>query len=291
MPVSGFGTIQAAALCLLALLAASLPAAGGERKPQRIVSLNLCTDQLLMMLVEPERIAALSFLSRDEHASVLAEKARGFRQVHGNAEEILPLKPDLVIAGLYAAQPTVHLLKRLGLRVIQVPPEESIAQIRDNLLAIAKAVGEEERGRAMVAAFDERLKRLRPHGGGWRPLAATYYAANYSSGSATLVNELIEAAGLRNLTAELRRSSTRRLALERLIEARPDLVIFSGTEETTPAVATEVLRHPALKALAANASRITIPDKLWNCGTPFSIEAIERLARKRDELAEGRRAP
>ena len=76
MPGPVLDTVRAVAFCLLALLLAPWPANAGERAPQRIVSLNLCTDQLLMMLVEPERIAAVSYHAVNPDTSNLAREAR-----------------------------------------------------------------------------------------------------------------------------------------------------------------------------------------------------------------------
>src|SRR3546814_9604599 len=78
--------------------------------------MNVCTDQLVMQIARPERIVSLSFLSRDPQVSAMAAEAVVFPVNHGLAEEILPLRPDLVVAGSYTTRPTVHLLRRLGAR-------------------------------------------------------------------------------------------------------------------------------------------------------------------------------
>ena len=38
--------------------------AHAQTKPQRIVSMNLCTDEMLMRIVDPSRIASITYLSR-----------------------------------------------------------------------------------------------------------------------------------------------------------------------------------------------------------------------------------
>ena len=53
----------AAGVLLLALMPATIAVAGPP--PQRIVSLNLCVDQILVDLVALGRIAALSHLAAD----------------------------------------------------------------------------------------------------------------------------------------------------------------------------------------------------------------------------------
>ena len=110
----------------LIALAVALVLTGGAAtaKPMRIVSLNLCTDQVLVDLVEVRRIAALSFLARDANLSAISARARTIHQVRGAAEEVLSLDPDLVLAGTYTTPATVDLLRRLGRNVTVLPIAE-----------------------------------------------------------------------------------------------------------------------------------------------------------------------
>ena len=85
--------------------------------PQKIVSLNLCTDQLLMLLADPDQIASLSKIVDDPNVSFLAEKSAEFKKNRGDAEEIFMNSPDLVVAGVYTEKATVQILQLLGVRV------------------------------------------------------------------------------------------------------------------------------------------------------------------------------
>jgi iron complex transport system substrate-binding protein len=81
----------------LALTIASA-ASAGEAKARRVMSLNLCADQLVLMLVPPSRIASVSFLSRASEKPLLTAEAAGVKVNYGTLEEVLAQKPDLVIA-------------------------------------------------------------------------------------------------------------------------------------------------------------------------------------------------
>ena len=139
----------------VAVLVAASPAFAA--KPQRIVSLNLCTDQILLDLVSRQRIAALSFLAADPTMSSMVEEARGLKTIQGAAEEVLALDPDLVFVGQYSTPATVSLLERLGQRVVKVAMASSFAEIRSVVRHMAEAVGEGPRGDAMIADFDARI--------------------------------------------------------------------------------------------------------------------------------------
>ena len=123
MPGPQLDTFRALVLCLLGWLAATSPSSA-EEAPKRIVSLNLCTDQLVMMLAEREQIAAVSYHAVNPDTSNLAAEALSLPITSTLAEDVITLKPDLVIAGTFTTRPTISLLRRLGVNVLEVPPAE-----------------------------------------------------------------------------------------------------------------------------------------------------------------------
>ena len=56
-----------------------------------------------------------------------------------------------------------------------------------------------------------------------------------------------------------------------------DVLIVSASRDGPPALATEILRHPVLAALSDRTRVVVMPGRLWNCGGPAVVEAIERL--------------
>ena len=82
---------------ILGSVALLLWATSAIAAPQKIVSLNLCTDQLLMLLADPDQIASLSKIVDDPNVSFLAEKSAEFKKNRGDAEEIFMNSPGLFI--------------------------------------------------------------------------------------------------------------------------------------------------------------------------------------------------
>ena len=119
-------------------------------KPQRIVSINICTDQLLIKLVDQKRIASLSRLASDPRSSWIGAEASNLHLNRGTAEEVITLNPDLIITSAFSFRPTVTILEQLGYRVIQLPIAKSLDEISSNLRILANAVGEPDRGSATV---------------------------------------------------------------------------------------------------------------------------------------------
>lgn len=274
---------QAGWIVAAALAAVTLPRAAGA-EPQRIVSLNLCADQLLIQLADRDAIASLSFLSHQMESSVMAAEARRFPINRGRAEEIITLDPDLVLAGRYTTRTTVDILRRLGYRVVELGIADDMAGVRRSVRTVAAAIGRPERGEALIRAFDARLAAAGPRPGAARPLAAIYWPRGYSSGDGTLAADALAAAGFDNLAIRLGLQGTARLPLEVLLLSRADLIVLDDRGSDAPAVATEVFRHPALAKTLAGLPRVSIPASYWICGIPAVAEAVERLAAARDRI-------
>jgi iron complex transport system substrate-binding protein len=252
--------------------------------PRRIVSLDLCTDQLLVELVDRTRIAAVTHLAADPAVSAIPEKARGIPITHGAAEDVLRYDPDLILAGPFGVAASVDLLRRLGRHVVIVPLPQDLAGVRTAVQAVAAAAGAEREGAALLADFDRRLAQLAATRTGPLPTAVIYQIGGTVSGAGSLADAALAAAGYRNKVADYRLTRGGQAPLEVLLADPPDLLVLSsGAEEYRTALA-DNLRHPALRLLRRQRPSIELPWRQWLCGTPHVIEAVERLAEARARI-------
>jgi iron complex transport system substrate-binding protein len=272
---------------MLGLLAAVLfpMAVAAAEPPHRIVSLDLCTDQLLLELAPRDRIAAVTHLAADATVSVIPDKARGIFLTHGGAEDVLRLEPDLILAGPFGVHGTVDLMQRLGRRVVVVPQPQDIAGVRRSVEVVAEATGEVARGAALVADFDRRMATVVSRAQGTRPSAVVYQIGGSVLGAGTLADRLLAAAGFRNAAATYRLTRGGQVPLELLLAEPPDLLVLSSTAGEYRTALAGNLRHPAIAAVRRQRASIEIPWRYWLCGTPHVIETIERLAVARDAIA------
>ena len=276
---------------LAALLAVAMwPAPAAAAAPRRIVSLDLCTDQLLIEMVARERIAAVTHLAADPSVSAIPHKARGLPITRGEAEDVLRYDPDLVLAGPFGVSATVDMLRRLGRSVVTVPLPQDLAGVRTSVRTVAAAVGSEAEGEAMIAAFDRRLAALaRPATGAAPPTAVVYQISGVVSGAGSLADGLLAATGFRNKAGDYRLARSGQVPLEALLAMPPDLLVLStGPDEYRTALA-DNLRHPAMRSLRRQIASLELPWQLWLCGTPHIIEALERLATARAAIEARRR--
>lgn len=256
-------------------MAAALPALAAEPAPRRVVSMNVCTDQLAMLIAGAGQIHSVSALAGDPRASAMSDEARAFAVNHALAEEIFLMEPDLILAGTFSARATVGLLRRLGFRVEEFAPARSFADVRDNILRVGALLHRQERAAELVAQLDDGLERLRAGAQSGRTIAL-YEPNSYTAGGGTLANDIFTAAGLVNIAERLGVTGSTRLPLEQLIMARPDLIGRSSSDYEAPALAQENLVHPAFRALSQQ-DAIDLPVAKMICGAPFTLDVAFML--------------
>ena len=275
------------AFASLVLLAFQPGTGAVAAKPSRIISLNLCTDQILVDLVPRNRIAALTTLAADRNVSAIADDVRGLKLISGAAEEVIGLDPDLVLASPIAAAPTIDLLRRLGRRVELVPFATNFDEIRATVRQVAAAVDEVERGELLVARFDRALAAARSRAEK-HPEALVYQVNGLVSGTGSLADAALKAAGLANQMERRSLAPGARLALESIIVMPPDLVVLAHGMQTYRTVVSDNLRHPALARVMARTAGMELPMPLWLCGGPRIADAVGMLAAARDRLPTAR---
>ena len=256
-------------------------AAKADDKP-KIVSMNLCTDQLVLLLADADQILSLSYLSHDERSSVYAEKAIAFPTNRGLAEEIYILKPDITVTGTYSNWTASSMLEQLGMPVARFEPAYHFDDIKANILTMGELLHQRAKAKDIVAAFDKRLSDLRSSDME-KPRAALYAAKGYTSGKSSLAHHILEAAGFQNIGAELGYDYGAQLAIESLLMTKPD-VIISNPPGLGHARAEEMTRHPALDYVRAQMPLELTTNKNWVCDTPLVLDAVEELAMMRDKM-------
>jgi iron complex transport system substrate-binding protein len=250
-------------LCLCVFVVNLFPVAA--HAAERVVSLNLCTDQMLVLLA-PEKIAALSPLARDPALSLVAPQAEHLPIVRASAEAVLRLHPDLVLAAPYGAQTTLALLQQEHVPLLRIALPQDFPGIRQMTRMLATALGVPQRGEALLAEMDTELEAL-PHPNHVAN-ALVWEPRGFTAGPGSLMDAVLHAAGMNNA------SDGRRVGVETLLRHPPDLLVVPAAP-AYPSLATTLLDHPALAALP----RRTIPPALTICAGPFSAQAAALLAR------------
>jgi iron complex transport system substrate-binding protein len=243
--------------------------------PQRVVSLDYCADQFVLALADRDQIAALSRGSQRDD-SYYRDRARGIRQTRGTLEEVLALRPDLVIRSWGGPWDAEQVYGRFNVPVLQVGDSPNFAAAREDLLDAAQTLGHPDRGQALARDLDVRLARLRASAPS-SPSPVLYLSAGGAvAGSSSMMNAIIEAAGGRNAHPG---ENWTVLPLERLVDLPPATIALGFFDHARSNVNPWLPgRHPALRRVLARAETVTLPLAAISCEAWYAVDAAERLA-------------
>ena len=186
----------------LSVSAAEPTISAPSKKPQRIVSINLCTDQLLLSLADLDNVASVTWLALDPLNSVVADLAAEVTVINkGAAEEILPLQPDLVLAGAYTTPFTIQMLRRFGFNVEVLDIPQNLSQVQEQILKVGEMLHETERAMKIVQSMNSVLDEIPPDSN--RALRTiVFQPGGFTVGPGSFEHELITIAGLKNIAEE-----------------------------------------------------------------------------------------
>ncbi|MFQ5779817.1 MAG: ABC transporter substrate-binding protein [Nitrospiria bacterium] len=263
----------------------SLDRVSEKRVPQRIVSLTLGTDEILLSLVDPKRILAVTRFAADPAISNVAEAARAIpnKISQAGAEQVVALAPDMVLAASYTSADVVKQLTDVGLPLVRLELFSSIEGIKENIRAVGLAVGAPERAEEIIAKMDRRLRNLSEPVSTIedRPAVLSYGPDGSTAGRETTFDEMVARAGGRNLAAEAGLIGHRKISLETVVTLDPEVIILSAWQPEAPNFEHLLLTHPALKGVSAVKEKrvYVIPERQLTTVSQYIVDGTEALAR------------
>ena len=237
----------------------------------RVASLNLCTDELVLLLAAPEQIVSVTHLSQQAAESPLWRTARRYPRNDGSLASVAALRPQLVLTMGGGARDRRTLGGRLGIRVLDLTLPATLDDVQANVDAAARALGRARQGAALNARLTA-LRRTAPRaatdtiwlGGGGRTVAP-----------ASLDAQWMALAGLRQ-----RAVSGDRVSLETLLVRPPRLILRSDYRQGQYSAAQRWLAHPLARGLGRVPSWAT-DGRRWTCRGPLMIPEVLRLRERR----------
>ena len=272
--------MRRSAVAALAILGAALSAQATAAVLPRIASMNVCTDQLLISLADPEQILGLSRFARERFESFAADDAARFRILSGGAEDILELAPDIVVASLFDKRSTRELLKAKGLHLVEFTVPRNLDEVEAQILKMGELVGHPERASAQVARLNEAIARAR------QAVASRHYRVlplsrrGWVTGRDSLLSSLLAETGLFNAAGDLGIGFGSFASLEAIVNLKPDFIVVSEAGDRAEDDGRAFLLHPALERFYPPSRRIVIPDRLTVCGGVMLADALDQLVKE-----------
>lgn len=246
-----------------------------KAEPQRIVSLAPANTEILFALGLGDKVVGVT--SYDDYPAEVTDIAKVGDFAGPNLEAVAGANPDLVLATTGVQADVIGKLEELGATVIAVDPQtldgvysaiDEIAAVTNKQAEGEKVVGDMKTGIAevekAVAGEDKTTAFIEI---GQNPL--------FTTGSGTLLDELITLAGGKNVVAE---PGYVPYSVEQLIKSNPAVYLATKGSSNDPAAITQRAGYSGLAAVKANRIAILDDSQVSRPG-PRLVEGLRQIAK------------
>ena len=260
-------------IAILLLLSLARPYA--QTSLTRVVSLNLCADPYLMGFAAPEQILALAPQSRDPSLSPFSEMAAQFPTTQGGIEDLLILRPDLVILSPYTSANKRNLIEATGIPTLTIDAANRYTDARDDILILGKAIGREQQAQSYLRALDDSLVHAQKI-----PLQDVRLLAlqrrGMTVGKGHVLDDIMQLSGAINLGRQ-GDMPMRQLGLEAILQAQADFILLNNTALSARDRGSEILIHPSISKQFPPEKIITLDAALTLCAGAATPRAVREL--------------
>ena len=235
----------------------------------RVASLNLCTDELLLLLGQPQQIVSVSHLSHSPHETALWRAARTHRANDGKLESVIAQRPHLILTMGGAGGARQTLARRFGARLVELPYPSTPAEVIDQASQIATLL----RRPADALPYRRQLSRLQA------TQPRLEYGAFLGSGGLSLSPQGLGASWLGLAGFRQPALPNSRFDLETLATTPPKWLIRSDYRAEQASRGMAWLKHPLVTRLASRT--LETDGRAWTCGGLPMLAEVAKLRAKR----------
>lgn len=262
-----------------------------DAKPQHVYGNTLSLEEVLLDLLPPERIAAVSPPTLDPEYSLATDKAArvaGRVPAYPGPEPIAALQPDLIFAQLRARPETIATLEEMGFKVFCMEVPTNLDMVRKRLRQMSEAVGEPERGQALLAELDEKVAYVKSRTADIPPEKRRVLLGFSSMGAFGhpdgLFHDICRQSGVINGAARIHMAYGSHLSDEQILQIDPDIMMFvddGAANDYGAQIRDRVLGDPALQTAKAVKNRrfFFLRDRYRASNTQHMGDAILQIAR------------
>ena len=259
------------------------------RKPQRIVTLALSSDEMALAMLPAQRLAALHYLADDPGISTEAAKAQAVtaRVRDYNVEQLLSLQPDLVLAPDWNRQELIQTLRDAGLPVVVTKGPSSVAEVKEALQQIALAAGEPQAGQKLIEQMELEMADIAAKvqnipQAQKKTVVLISHMASYG-GKGSLFDNMCRDAGVINGAAAVGLGKNDALTKEAIVAANPDVILvptWTKGNLDVDQVRQELLHDPALQSVKAIREKrlVQVSDAYLYCAAQDITKGIRGIA-------------
>lgn len=252
---------------------------------QKIVSFAPSNTEILYAVGAGKQVIGRDDLS-DYPAEVKSLPSLGGFDKY-NYEQLVALKPDLVLLAEINSKEQVKQIESLGLTVFYLNNPKTLEDLYSNLDLVAKLTGHQQESatlvdklKARVAAVDEKIKTVTTKPVVYYELDATDPAKPYTIGPGTFVDQLILRAGGQDLTTVAGiKDAYPQVSLEQVVSTDPDFIVLGDSNFGT--TVESVGQRPGWDKLKAVTGGHVYPfdDNTVSRPGPRLVDGLEALAK------------
>ncbi len=237
----------------------------------RLMSLDQCADQYVLAL-QPSAELALSPRADDPDAW-MRDAAAGHRRIRPTLEAAVAFRPDVVVRYWGGDARLLARLEARGARVAAIEDATDFDGVRANIRSVARALHAPQRGEALIARMNARLREAAPpEPAAPRPKALYLTSGGFTAGRGTLIDAIFSAAGLGNAAAP----GFAPVSVERIALFPPARFVFGFFDQARgdwrgPG------RHPVVRAAARDRGVARLPAASLTCPAWFAADAAVLL--------------
>lgn len=273
-------------------------------KPERIMTLGMGTDGIVLGLVPPEKMVSVNSLADDPCSSNIVDLAKKIKNKHRNpsAEYVMSLQPDVVFAYEWTKSEYIDTMRDLGIKVVVLKGPRTIGDVKRNITTVAAALQETQQGNRLIAAMDKELEalkiKLKKHNYESNKRVLLLSLMQTYGGKGCLYDELCKESGVINCLSDAGLHNGQALTKEMILKMQPDVIIMPVYNDHNTFDINkhneEFLRDPALRNVqAVKNKQLYYPREgyIYNCSQDAVFGAVEiaRAAYGKEFIQDGTR--
>ena len=247
----------------------------------KIVADNIFSSEILYHLGKKahRKVIGIPKIADDARYSVYTNVwPKDVKRISRAGEEVMALKPDLVITATFHSIDYRHLLQRFNIDYLFLRPFEGFNAYRKNVSLIAEATNSQSEGQKLLNRFESRLAKIKKRGEALlrhKKITAVSYVYGYVKGIRSTFHDAVEAAGLIHLPATKGVVKFRKVSLEQIIAWKPNLFAISCGQIGCEKAKKRFLEKPVVSKLKA--TTVAIPSNVLASSNERMLELSERL--------------
>ena len=262
-------------------------------KPKRILTFAMYTDQIVLGLVTSDHLVGINTLMDDPVLSNVGPIAKRITKKIGDpgAEEVLSMKPDVVIVSDWTQAEKIQSMRDLGLKVVSVKSPETIQDAKEAVSQVAAAIGEPEKGKQLIGMMDKKLEEIREKTSKikseQRKNIVLLSLMTAYGGAGCAYDDACREANVINGIAAAGLKTGQQLTKEMLIKINPDIMLMPVYNDRgnydTQAFIDSYLKDPSLRTVKAIKDKQLIYPReqfIYNCSQDivYCVQEIARVA-------------